>query len=227
MTFTLLLLAAAVCVAPWRGAAVDRLEGPALAAPAGAAAAHHHAATGAASRVSLSTRMRSRRWWPQLRIPVVRTPAPDPDSLAQVADLLRACMTAGLPVSDALGAVADAISTTRPEVAQPLRTAAARVRLGATAEQAWRDVPGVEHLSPLQSVLVRATDGGGSVKAALEHTAVRMRAEADAAATARAERASVLVAGPLGLCFLPAFVCLGVLPVVVGLADDMLPGIGL
>ena len=227
MTFTLLLLAAAVCVAPWRGAAVDRLEGPALAAPAGAAAAHHHAATGAASRVSLSTRMRSRRWWPQLRIPVVRTPAPDPDSLAQAADLLRACMTAGLPVSDALGAVADAISTTRPEVAQPLRTAAARVRLGATAEQAWRDVPGAGSIAPIAAVLVRVTAGGGSVRATLDHAAVRLRAEADAAATARAERASVLVAGPLGLCFLPAFVCLGVLPVVVGLSYDMLPGIGL
>ena len=44
--------------------------------------------------------------------------------------------------------------------------------------------------------------------------------------TDASERASVLVAGPLGLCFLPAFVCLGVLPVVVGLADGMLPGSG-
>jgi pilus assembly protein TadC len=52
-----------------------------------------------------------------------------------------------------------------------------------------------------------------------------LRSEADAVATARAERAAVMVAGPLGLCFLPAFVCLGVLPVVVGLADGMLPGV--
>ena len=35
----------------------------------------------------------------------------------------------------------------------------------------------------------------------------------------------VMVAGPLGLCFLPAFVCLGVVPVVLGLAGDILPGI--
>ncbi len=27
----------------------------------------------------------------------------------------------------------------------------------------------------------------------------------------------VLIAGPLGLCFLPAFICLGVVPVVAGL----------
>ena len=36
---------------------------------------------------------------------------------------------------------------------------------------------------------------------------------------------AVLVAGPLGLCFLPAFVCLGIVPVVIGLADGMLPGV--
>ena len=31
--------------------------------------------------------------------------------------------------------------------------------------------------------------------------------------------------GPLGLCGFPDFVCLGVLPVVVGLAEGMLPGV--
>ena len=45
-------------------------------------------------------------------------------------------------------------------------------------------------------------------------------------ATAAAERAGVLIAGPLGLCFLPAFVCLGVVPVVAGLAGDVFgPGL--
>jgi hypothetical protein len=32
----------------------------------------------------------------------------------------------------------------------------------------------------------------------------------------------VLVAGPLGLCHLPAFVCLGIVPIVAGLAGDVL-----
>jgi len=44
------------------------------------------------------------------------------------------------------------------------------------------------------------------------------------AAWAAAERAGVLVTGPLGLCFLPAFLCLGVVPVVLGLAGSVLPG---
>ena len=32
----------------------------------------------------------------------------------------------------------------------------------------------------------------------------------------------MLIAGPLGLCYLPAFLCLGIVPVVAGLAGDVL-----
>ncbi len=48
------------------------------------------------------------------------------------------------------------------------------------------------------------------------------RHDAASAADARAQRASVLIAGPLGLCYLPAFVCLGIVPIVAGLAGDVL-----
>ncbi len=42
-------------------------------------------------------------------------------------------------------------------------------------------------------------------------------------AEARAQRAGVLITAPLGLCFLPAFLVLGVAPVVIGLAGEVLP----
>src|SRR5205814_2051488 len=45
---------------------------------------------------------------------------------------------------------------------------------------------------------------------------------AAAAATASAQRASVLIAGPRGLGYLPAFVCLGIVHVVAGLAGSVL-----
>ncbi|SHX26181.1 Flp pilus assembly protein TadC [Mycobacteroides abscessus subsp. abscessus] len=51
--------------------------------------------------------------------------------------------------------------------------------------------------------------------------AEQARADAGDAADAAAERANVLIAGPLGLCYLPAFVCLGIVPVVAGLAGDV------
>jgi hypothetical protein len=50
----------------------------------------------------------------------------------------------------------------------------------------------------------------------------RVRAELVDTAQARAQRAGVLVAGPLGLCFLPAFLVLGIAPVVIGLAGEAL-----
>ncbi|MHC5906476.1 type II secretion system F family protein, partial [Streptomyces sp. S6] len=50
------------------------------------------------------------------------------------------------------------------------------------------------------------------------------RAERLRAATARARRAGVMVTAPVGLCFLPAFVVVGVVPVMVGLAGGVVGG---
>jgi hypothetical protein len=49
-----------------------------------------------------------------------------------------------------------------------------------------------------------------------------MRAELVDGAQASAQRAGVLITGPLGLCFLPAFLVLGIAPVVAGLAGEAL-----
>ena len=43
-------------------------------------------------------------------------------------------------------------------------------------------------------------------------------------AGAAAQRASVLTAGPLGLCHLPTFLCLGIVPVVAGLGGKAMVG---
>ncbi|NUT53875.1 MAG: secretion system protein, partial [Saccharothrix sp.] len=51
--------------------------------------------------------------------------------------------------------------------------------------------------------------------------AAQARAEVADEAEARAQRAAVLVAGPLALCFLPAFLCLGVVPVVIGIVGSV------
>jgi hypothetical protein len=52
--------------------------------------------------------------------------------------------------------------------------------------------------------------------------AAQAREDAADAARGAAERASVLIAGPLGVCYLPAFLCVGIVPVVAGLAGDVL-----
>ena len=230
MTAALLLLAAAVVVAPWRAPAARRLldlgSSPAPGPPGPPAGRAPRSGPGLGPLIERATSRfgppgRSRSGLPRLSSSVRRR---DTGSLARMLDLLAVALLAGLPSHLALSAVADAVEPADPDLADPLRTASARVRLGATPAEAWDEVPGAHRLAAVVPVLARATDGGGPVRSALDHAAARMRSQADSEATARAERAAVLVAGPLGLCFLPAFICLGVLPVVVGLADGMLPG---
>ena len=50
-----------------------------------------------------------------------------------------------------------------------------------------------------------------------------VRAALTDAAEARAQRAGVLIAAPLGLCFLPAFVLVGIVPLVATLGMPLLP----
>lgn len=62
---------------------------------------------------------------------------------------------------------------------------------------------------------------GAALADGVADLAEQSRQEAAHSAVAAAERAGVLIAGPLGLCFLPAFVCLGIVPVVAGLAGHV------
>jgi len=93
------------------------------------------------------------------------------------------------------------------------------VRLGAEPRRAWADVP--EELAALGRVLVRAGESGATAAPALRALAADSRAAARAATEAAVRRAGVWVLAPLGACFLPAFVCLGVVPMVLGIAGDV------
>lgn len=72
----------------------------------------------------------------------------------------------------------------------------------------------------------RTESSGAKLAATLTRIGDRARQEAHAAAIAAARRAGVLAVAPLGLCFLPAFLLLGVIPVVIGAAPDLGPAFG-
>lgn len=140
------------------------------------------------------------------------------DELPVACDLLAVCLTAGLPVAGALAAVAGALPG---PLGAELASVAGRYRLGAAARAAWAGVPGP--LAPLGRVLARAGESGSTVVPALHGLAADRRAALRAGTEARVRTAGVWVLAPLGACFLPAFVCLGVAPVVLGIAADVLP----
>ena len=59
-----------------------------------------------------------------------------------------------------------------------------------------------------------------SANAFAEQAALIRRGQAERASAA-AGRAGVLITAPLGLCFLPAFLCLGLAPAVIGLLGTL------
>ncbi|WP_280357629.1 type II secretion system F family protein [Nocardia otitidiscaviarum] len=149
---------------------------------------------------------------------------PDPLGVAAALDLFAACLRAGLPTA----AAADAVAVSAPEpVRTVLRRAADLLALGADPAVAWeRAGAGVcdAAVTALTRLARRSARSGASLAVAVGELAQQRRGEVEAAAAARAERAGVLISGPLGLCFLPAFVCLGIVPVVIGLAGRVMAG---
>ncbi len=146
---------------------------------------------------------------------------PDPLAAASSLDVLAVCLTAGMAVSAAAEATAPSAP---PRLAAVLRRAADLLRLGADPAAAW-SAPQAS-IDPSTDALLRLARRSASSGAALAdgvtELAAQVRHDAAHAADETAERAAVLIAGPLGLCFLPAFVCLGIVPVVAGLAGEVL-----
>ncbi len=146
---------------------------------------------------------------------------PDPFDTAAAYDMFAVCLRSGLPVSSAAEIAADGAPVA---VAVPMLRAAELLALGADPESAWTFERGTDDplFADLASLARRASRAGASLADGVADLADQMRrVEADRALEA-AERAGVKVSGPLGLCFLPAFVCLGIVPVVIGLASGML-----
>jgi pilus assembly protein TadC len=146
------------------------------------------------------------------------TPEQDTE-LAAGWDLLAVCLEAGLPVAVAVSAAAE---TLHGAAGARLRRVAGLLELGADPAAAWL---AAEHL-PAVATFARAAGRSASTGSALAQVAraeaTRLRATLLDAAQAKAQRAAVLITGPLGLCFLPAFLVLGIAPVVVGLAGEAL-----
>lgn len=150
----------------------------------------------------------------------LREDAVDPLATASCLDVLSVCLSAGMSVPAAAAATAPSAP---PRLAAMLRRAADLLALGADPDTAWASpVDGVDATGEALARLARRSASSGSALAqGVADLAEQARQEATHAAAAAAERASVLIAGPLGLCFLPAFICLGIVPVVAGLTGDV------
>jgi pilus assembly protein TadC len=141
--------------------------------------------------------------------------------LPLAADLLAACIAAGAGPVIAAHAVGEALGG---PVGEALARGAAEVRLGGEPAKAWRRLAALPGAGTLARLLERADESGLPAAGPVTRLASDARAEWARTATVRARRAAVLISAPVGLCFLPAFIAIGVLPVVIGLAGGVVGG---
>lgn len=145
-------------------------------------------------------------------------------------DLLAACLLGGAPLPGAVRAVAAAMPG---PTGTRLGAVASALAVGSLPEQAWAALlegdrpdggPG-DLTGAVVRVMVRSDQGGAPVAAQVARLADEARAGALVRGRRAAARAGVLAVGPLGLCFLPAFVLIGIVPVVAGLVGPVLSGL--
>ncbi|WP_063730218.1 type II secretion system F family protein [Streptomyces sp. RTd22] len=134
------------------------------------------------------------------------------------ADLLAACLAAGADPRTAADAVGKSLGG---PVGDRLVRTAAELRLGGEPVGAWGRLGALPGASGLARALEHAGTTGAPAVEPVSRIAADCRAEQGREAGRRADRASVLATAPLGACFLPAYLLIGVAPVMTGLAGGL------
>ncbi|GAA3817903.1 type II secretion system F family protein [Cellulomonas soli] len=153
--------------------------------------------------------------------PAARTGAPDVGvgavdlGPALLLELVDSALGTGAAVPRAL----DAVARTLPGAqGAALHGVASALALGAGWSTAWAHAPSS---GELERALAVSWTTGAAPGPALRAAADRLRREARGEAREAAARLGVHLVLPLGLCFLPAFMLLGLVPVVISLAGGL------
>lgn len=150
--------------------------------------------------------------------------SPPPSSAFQaplVADLLGAAVESGLPVSSATHLVKRALDGV---IGSEIGLVVRAYDMGASAEEAWRRLPVDSALLPIAQAVVRSSNSGAALGPVLRSCADDLRRDYRTRAEVAARTAGVRAIGPLAACFLPAFLILGVVPVVASMAEQVFTG---
>jgi len=133
-------------------------------------------------------------------------------------DCLASCLSAGAPLWSAITVVADAFGD---PLAAVLKRCAGRHALGASHADTFAELLVEPSLAPVGRVLLRSVESGGALTRSLVACAQHMRVERAGELERRARAVGVKAVAPLGLCFLPAFVLLAVVPIVGSMVQSL------
>ena len=143
-----------------------------------------------------------------------KAPITAPVDTALVLELLAAQLRAGLAPLAALGTLAEALNS------RPLHTVCQRLQMGSGWQSAWSG-SAAGTFGELQDALAPAYTGGAPSTALLLSLADAHRLSERRAAERAAGKLSVALVVPLGLCSLPAFICLGIVPILISLLPTL------
>jgi len=132
--------------------------------------------------------------------------------------LLATALESGADVGEALRLVCEVLPG---PAADALLTVPSRLALGLDPGEAWRPVLDDPALAPLGRAMVRAQRSGSSVTAEVARLADELGERARLRVEERARTVGVKAAVPLGVCLLPSFVLVGIVPLVVGLLSAL------
>lgn len=138
--------------------------------------------------------------------------------LPYVVELFAATLRAGSAPGAGVALVREALPGPATE---RLATVAARLSLGLDPAQVWGDLADDPALGRLGRALARAHETGAPVVPAVERLADDLARSARAETEERARTVGVKAAVPLGLCLLPAFLLIGIVPLVVALLSGL------
>ena len=137
-----------------------------------------------------------------------------PVDTALVLELLAAQLRAGLAPLAALGTLAEALNS------RPLHTVCQRLQMGSGWGSAWSG-SAAGTFGELRDALAPSYTGGAPSTALLLSLADAHRLSERRAAERAAGKLSVALVVPLGLCSLPAFICLGIVPILISLLPTL------
>ncbi|MCX6400632.1 MAG: type II secretion system F family protein [Propionibacteriales bacterium] len=135
--------------------------------------------------------------------------------LPHVVTLLAAALRSGLAPTEAIVLVCRALPGAAADRLAPI---AARLQLGSNAGDLWAALGADPELGPLGRTLARAHRTGAPVVAAVERLGDELARRGRSAVEDRARAVGVRAAVPLGVCLLPSFLLLGIVPLAVSLA---------
>jgi len=144
----------------------------------------------------------------------VRQHKSEPQPIELVLDLSASLLDSGMPITDILDLLGSSI-----EQCRVLRSVARCLEMNLSWDKAWEAAP--EWLSPLQKALHFAHTTGAPAATLLRNTAALQRREHTQKVARLGAQFGTRLVLPLGACALPAFIALGVVPLIIALFPSM------